>query len=140
MNSEDLGVIPPFGNGESFGDLFTVINKGNEKLIPFKSEAWTNYSVKPPVYHKSEGGVISGFMTVYNTVTSESDSLYVVPSESVVAWIKDNMLPIQYDKIYFKAIIFEDGRVMLYASYNLIIGSRPLAVVTLESMNQSRSL
>ena len=54
----------------------------------------------------------------------------------LVDWIRDNMLPVDYDTIYFTATNRGDGWTLISAQYNQIIGSRWLALVRTVSVNR----
>lgn len=59
----------------------------------------------------------------------DGHSLAVRPSPAVVQYVKDNMLPIVEDHIYFEVIDRGEGESLVTASYNKIIGSRWLALI-----------
>lgn len=49
-------------------------------------------------------------------------------------WLHSNTIPMT-DTLFFKACCRDDGTVLLVASYNSIIGSKWLKIVTLEEFN-----
>lgn len=60
-------------------------------------------------------------------------SFDVIPSPLLVNWVDSNMLAIDYDKIYFEIITFDDY-FDIYARYNQIIGSRLIARMPLTEL------
>lgn len=53
----------------------------------------------------------------------------VQPTEMVVEFLKKSLVFIDYDEIYFQAIMRNDGEALITANYNRIIGSRWLALI-----------
>ena len=72
----------------------------------------------------AEKAVISNWLRYSPSHKSE----YREPKLIVLDYIRTNMLPIDYDSIYFEAID-RDNKWLIIAKYNQIIGSRWLALV-----------
>ena len=60
--------------------------------------------------------------------------IYAKPTPEVIAWIRANMLQIDYDSLYFQAIMREGGQTLIVCQYNAILGSRWLALVDSETI------
>lgn len=60
-------------------------------------------------------------------VNQNSMFLHIKPTEKLLEFCRTEMVSIDYDQIYLKLIVFEDGSSTLYAQYNQIIGDRLLA-------------
>ena len=100
-----------FPNIRRFSDLFGEIEPKKDR--PFADKAvisnWLHYS-KP---YRSE---------------------YREPRPIVLEYIRGNMLPVDYDSIYFEVIDRGDNETLIVAKYNQIIGSRWLAIVDTDSV------
>ena len=124
----------PIFSDTKFSDLFTIITKDESIDIPHINPAWVNYGVNPPIKHKAEKSRITGFMSFRVIGGGWKDSIYVKPSDSVVEFIKNNMLAIQNDSISFRVVIFPNGDADIYADYNLILGSWYIARVSAKEL------
>ena len=63
-------------------------------------------------------------------------SLYVEVTPEALQWIKDNLLHIEYDRIYFELVAFDDGTAVIWAKYNKIIGEYKLAEVSVDEIKK----
>jgi len=121
MNNEN-----PIFENRNFKELFTLVTKETEEIIPFWSEAWERVDERGKVYkHKfgEDKSKISGYMSINFQPEKNYKTLYVKPSVEVIEVIKTHMLIINYDTIYFKVIVFDNKVTRIWAEYNQIIGS-----------------
>jgi hypothetical protein len=47
----------------------------------------------------------------------------------VIDYIKNNMIRVPYDQIYFEVVVWGDGRALVLARYKQILGQRYLAII-----------
>lgn len=74
----------------------------------------------------NQGHLITSYMIVSGPVHR---SLRVRPSKALVAWIRERMILVDRDLMYFGACVRDDGTALLTVSYSQILGSRWLALV-----------
>ena len=80
-------------------------------------------------------GALTGSMTVrtYADVRRGPEwghaSLSLRPTAGLWAWLRDNLISIDYDSIGFSLVAWEDGNVLVIARHNQIIGSRWLTIL-----------
>lgn len=99
----------PAFNVHKYSSLFTVT--GEKKLFPL-NEGVNNFS---------------SYLDISNINNYQLDfSLDIKPTERLLEYCRTSMVAVDYDQIYLKMIVFEDGGSTLYAHYNQIIGSRLL--------------
>ena len=100
-----------FPNISKFSDLFGSTEDRQDYEFADKSviSNWIHHSPK----HRSE---------------------YRKPSDMVLKFVRDHMLPVDYDSIYFQAVNRGDNQTLITAQYNQIIGSRWLAIVETDTM------
>ena len=79
------------------------------------------------IHHR--GFRISRYCMLTSVTGGHIPALTVMPSPALLDAIADNMLAIDRDSIYFHIVIHEDGQAVVYAKYNLIIGSRKFATI-----------
>lgn len=60
----------------------------------------------------------------------------VIPRVKLKQWIKENMLSIYQDVIYYELIERSDGRHLLFAKYNRILGNRRIAYIDSDTIPQ----
>lgn len=60
---------------------------------------------------------------------------YAVLPQWLIDWVQANMLPVDYDSIYFTINARDDVTALVTAQYNQIIGSRWLALIDANSIN-----
>jgi hypothetical protein len=65
---------------------------------------------------------------------SDHHSEYRAPTEKTLEYVRNNMLPVDYDSIYFRVIDRGDNETLIVAQYNQIIGSRWLAFIKTDSV------
>ena len=94
----------------NFSSLFTVTG---EKQLFTLHEGVNNFS--------------SFFEVHYVNANLNDMFLHIKPTEKLLEFCRTEMVSIDYDQIYLKLIVFEDGSSTLYAQYNQIIGDRMLA-------------
>jgi len=63
-------------------------------------------------------------------------SMWVRPSDFIASFIIESMLMITGDNIWFEIIGYEDGTALVVANYNVILGSRWLAVIDAATIPQ----
>jgi hypothetical protein len=106
----------PFWEFNSFNDFFEEYSFTDKYPdIPFQSNKISSYCHS----RKQDGS----FLT-----------LYVKPKQFIINWIKENMLNIGYDNLYFEIVEHDDGKALLLIHYNLIIGSRWLTKINIDSI------
>lgn len=113
-----------FPEAQSFWDIF-------EAAGPYRNTDPAKAHLTPaewPLIRTANGFVVGSYLSISGYHVPYS-SLRVRPRPEVVEYIKANMLPIEHDRIFFKATVRASGEVLLTADYNSIIGSRWLAVV-----------
>ena len=101
---------------DSFSELFTKSDE--EKTIPF------------------------GVSSIGNTVSvSGNERLYNYgyfdPSEKLIKAVKENMLAIDYDRISFDIIVYNDMTALVVAHYSQILGSRWICLIDSETIPKS---
>ena len=109
-NAELVGKTLAFPDMTDFSELF-----GNQ-------EPKQNYEF-------AEKSVISNWL-----LFSDHHSEYRQPTDKTLQYVRANMLPVDYDSIYFEVINREDGTSLVTAKYNQILGSRWLAFVDTETI------
>jgi len=62
----------------------------------------------------------------------------VRPNARVMEYISQNMLPLKNDTLYFEAVETEGGRWLILVRYNVILGSRWLALLSAEAMRATK--
>jgi len=93
--------------------------------------AWSNHDTNPKLKTREiqlnnfDNNVKATFLQCWLNFSHDigRESLNVVPTMKLINWVKEHMLMIDYDRIYFSIVVFED-HFDLYVKYNLIIGSR----------------
>ena len=80
-------------------------------------------------YEFADKSVISNWL-----LFRDHHSEYRQPSETMLAYVRDNMLPVDYDSIYFTVTDRGDGTTLICAQYNQILGSRWLAFVDTDTV------
>lgn len=99
----------PAFNVRKYSSLFTVTG---EKQLFTLNEGVNNFS---------------SYFEISNINNYQLDfSLDIKPTERLLEYCRTSMVAVDYDQIYLKMIVFEDGGSTLYAQYNQIIGSRML--------------
>ena len=116
---ENTGKIFAFPDATCLLDIFDEV------------AAYSGESKKFLVFDSEEN---SGIVSSYCYVRDGADSASVTPSAGLLDYISKNMLLIKHDEIYFKAIPRSDG-LLIVANYNVIIGSRWLALLPLSEMS-----
>lgn len=106
--SHDNRVIPMF-DGVQISKLFTF---GKLKVYPHPG---------------NKKAVIGNHISFYGGGDNQ-DFKFQYAEISATRFLADkiwsHMIPIDYDTIYFKCIVFADNKVSIYSEYNRIIGSR----------------
>lgn len=102
-------------------ELFSAVHTGE----PFPDKCQFPGKRKP-------GIVIQGWCSV----RGKPPSLAVDCMPDVEAWIYQNMLQIDYDKIYFTITVRDNGTALVCAQYNQIIGDRWLALIDAADLDQ----
>ncbi len=113
-----------FPDVKTLAELFTEVKPGKgESPVIEKMPNWTN-------------GKRNCYLTGWLSVSGETErrSFHVKPTEAVIACVRDSMLHGEYDRIHFEAVVWDDGRALVLAQYNQIIGSRYLAVIDAASI------
>jgi len=96
--------------------------------IPFKQPNL----YKPIPFQLSQ---ISSYLQIMNRKCQYSFEVFeVMPTDKLIDFVKENMLAIDYDSIYFEIICYENNTAMLIAKYNQIIGSRWIAMIDINSI------
>lgn len=118
-----------FEDYQSFSDLFT-------SAVPYDSgdrlknrQEWTMIGDRTIKGEHSETNVITSWCNIQGALAGKCPSLHVTPTAEIISWIRSNMLPIDYDHIYFQITIRDANQALVSAQYNTIIGSRWLALV-----------
>jgi hypothetical protein len=92
-------------------------------------EVWTqkhsgpNNDIVTPSKHR-----ISHYFSIENQ-SGSYHPLAVTPNKALIDLICANMLAIEYDSLYFKAVFQTDGTALLIVQHNQIIGSRWLSYI-----------
>jgi len=110
---------------KTFGEMFSAVE-------PWKQE----FSRKRDILHK--GYRISGYMQVSRSYPTceHMPALCVTPTPALCELIAREMLQIDHDSIYFDVIVHDDGRAVVRAKYNLIIGGRVIGEVSASELEQ----
>lgn len=116
-----------FPNCKDFSELFEVIDEPRKYL----NRGPNRYELAAP--HTSS--VVSSYMSTTGGRTGRY-SINVKPSEAVMEAIEKRMLPMD-GGYYFNACFRDDGTVLLVVKYQVIIGSRWLALVSRESAEKA---
>lgn len=107
--------------GATFSDLFSEHRLCQiacpMPLSPFPSLPLGN--------RKRKGSKIGSYLAT----NAGHPSAHVRPSPDLVTFLRANMIDVDYDSIYFRAIHRGDGTTLVIAQYNQIIGSRWLALL-----------
>lgn len=117
-----------FPNVKSFADLFeTATRYDHSKPLDGRLEWPLVGNTGPIVGRNTAGNVITSYCCVQSTPHRES--MHVRPRSEVIEFIRQRMIQIDYDHIYFNVIMRSDGTALITASYNQILGSYWLALV-----------
>lgn len=106
-----------FSSAKTFSDLFETHFLSKEeapKDIPIHAET-------------AQGCFLSSFCSL--ALLSGIDWIYVKPKKELVEAVEKNSLGIDYDSIYFKITVRDDGQALVSAQNNKIIGGPWLAVI-----------
>ena len=100
-----------FPKVETFAELFGNIEPKQDRDFADKSviSNWLHYSPK----FKSE---------------------YREPLPMTLKYVRENMLPVDYDSIYFQLVDRGDNETLVTAQYNQILGNRWLAMIQTDSI------
>ena len=120
---------PIFENKKDFFDFFSdcdfyskTIKKPNPRKFEIFPSNISDYCVLRGVCEKH------GIDNTYK-------SIRVKPRQELIDWIKDNMLMMPEDQIYFDIISFPgEDYSRLYVMYSVIIGSRLIAYIRTDSI------
>ena len=97
---------------ESFSELFPELTLEKQEH-PFQGSAVTNWiQIRDRGAYRHKRAVLPQWL---------------------IDWCQENMLPVNYDSIYFTVTIRDDGA-LICAQYNQIIGSRWLALVDADTV------
>jgi hypothetical protein len=115
--------IPAFEGAKSFDEIIGEVR-------PHKMGQTPEF-----VLNKVEGlrGTETNYLQGYCAVSATGRdpflaSVCVTPTQDVIDYIRNKMITVDADRIYFHVIVYEDRTSRVYAKYNQIIGSRLLAV------------
>ena len=116
-----------YPSANKFSDLFEAVY--HDKLT----------APKPFKLHKNDaiGCELSSYCSVDNK--GEFYYFYVKPRPSVVSCIEKNSLAINYESMYFKIVVREDGQALIAAQNNKIIGGPWLSMVDASSIPKDES-
>jgi len=121
-----------------FRDLFTKVTPPPTRpaWIYFR-EAGTPFVIREAESERRNpsGVIISEYMTI-SGYEHPHGSMYVAPTRELSEFIWDNMVAVDYDRIYFKATVRTNGIVLLSAHYNQILGGRWLTTMPLADFPQ----
>lgn len=122
----------PFKDAKSFFDVFESAVPYDHKQ-PLKDRLeWTMVGdYKELANHHTSGNVITNYCMVSG---KEYRSFHVRPKQEVIEYVRNNMIPVYYDHIYFQVVVRNDNTALITASYNQIIGSRWLALVDADTV------
>jgi hypothetical protein len=98
-------------------------------LNPTKFIYKENYK---PIYYK--GLCVSNYLQMRYMDDSIPHHSFAIEPTSELLDLMDDMLRIDKDSIYFELIVYTDNTAMLIAKYNLIIGSRWIAMIDVDSI------
>lgn len=85
--------------------------------------------------HHHKGMVIGNYLQMrYMDESIGHHSFAITPTEELKELICNNMLRINWDHIYFEIIVYTNNKAMLIAKYNLIIVSRWIAMIDVNSI------
>jgi hypothetical protein len=113
-----------FPEAKSLADLFSEIKapEGTAPIIAtfpsWEAGTWSD-----------RGGRSKSYVQGWLNVSEPRRSFHVQAKPEVIDWIRDNMLHGKNDRVYFEAHIWDDGRALVTAQYNQIIGSAYLAII-----------
>lgn len=114
-----------------------VEDRGLSRVVYLTAAKWGDLFASAGPWTGSETwtGVVSGSMVVgtYADVRRGPKwghaSLSLRPTVGLWAWLRDNLISVDYDTIGFSLVAWEDGTVLVIARHNQIIGSRWLAIL-----------
>jgi hypothetical protein len=75
---------------------------------------------------------LSQYVNVRVVETGAFSARNVEATPALVAFLRENMILVNYDTIFFKVSVYADGTSRVWASYGQIIGSRFLCELTPE--------
>jgi hypothetical protein len=75
-----------------------------------------------------------GFRYIYTSGATEYRGFAVKPRPELATFIRERMLQILNDSVYFVCTFRDDGTVLISAQYNSIIGSRWLTITTADDI------
>jgi hypothetical protein len=115
-----------FPNLTQFSDLFSEYKLWDNK------DKNKNYSS----INRENNSKISSYYIIDSVLENHKyfHSLSVQSTDIVIEYIKNNMLCIPDDSIYFRINIWNSKQSLVTAQYNLIIGSKWLAVIDTKSI------
>lgn len=109
MKTEHNGRAIAFPNNTLFADLFEQTDNFNLEL------------------DKTAHNVLSDYCSIDNQ--GEHYSVKVKPHQHIIDFVKNNMIAVDYDSIYFKIIVHDNGWALVTAQYSQILGSHYLAYI-----------
>jgi hypothetical protein len=122
-----------------FSDLFVAYSFDKNGLDgpgignKYQGDPWTFDDYHPRTGRKRLETIKIGPYCHGRGPNGEFFSLYVRPTDELVAWIKANMLPLSRDTIGFEIVVrrseTDDHEALIIAHNNLIIGNRWLALI-----------
>lgn len=133
-----------FPEARAFGDLFLYATPDKTKAPAPHVWRFEDVDFYTSRKYGNRSRIIEGRASIgpYMYITPGGDvkgaryhrALYVTPTRALVESIKATMLPINYDTINFKVIVFADGFARVWSEYSQISGSRLIAEISADSV------
>ncbi len=114
-----------FPEAKTLADLFEEIkpSQGDAPIVAsfpsWEAGTWSDRTGRKKCY-------VQGWLSVQGDTYR---AFHVKPRPEVIEFVRTHMLHGAYDRIYFEANVWDDGRVLVRAQYNQISGSAYLAII-----------